>query len=501
LRDELESLRLVHSKTLDELRQATRRLGEAQTELHGRISARSDHGRISARSDEHQEEAFKEELDGVQSKLSEVLAERDRQKADLKRIREQSSAKDARLWGLQEELRASKEQLSANDALVQKLHEELRIAKACNDSPSKNLQNALGFDNAGLEKAVGDYSNFINRIINSSARPVLNDYLDLQEAELLGVGHYGYVMTCRAKASNDKVVLKLQGVQWVDAAVREWAHTEEVGRHKHIVEMMDLFMHGDSDRMIEDHITKLPRPAGQCPKWFPNAYICMVSEYMDRGSVSSLMEKQLLTLEGVCAVTRQVASALVFMHQKQRNHNNIKPDNILLKSDFRDDILHVKLSDAGAIEHSVDHSRDRELFAYAIWCMVVGRDASRCPSKQDRMAAMGEFMKSPLLGRRATARGTALIETVVGLWDEQLDIPLVACNAEYEGCEVREPESEEMKRQLAACADFEVTKRASDALERFQRPGHRAPSLNVDMDNVMGGFEEGSIPVVDSRDP
>jgi len=173
-------------------------------------------------------------------KLSEVLAERDRQKADLKRIREQSSAKDARLWGLQEELRASKEQLSANDALVQKLHEELRIAKACNDSPSKNLQNALGFDNAGLEKAVGDYSNFINRIINSSARPVLNDYLDLQEAELLGVGHYGYVMTCRAKASNDKVVLKLQGVQWVDAAVREWAHTEEVGRHKHIVEMMDL---------------------------------------------------------------------------------------------------------------------------------------------------------------------------------------------------------------------------------------------------------------------
>lgn len=58
-----------------------------------------------------------------------------------------------------------------------------------------------------------------------------------------------------------------------------------------------------------------------------------------------------------------------------------------------------------------------------------------------------------------------------------------------------------MKRQLAACADFEVTKRASDALERFQRPGHRAPSLNVDMDNVMGGFEEGSIPVVDSRDP
>merc|ERR1712072_585419 len=133
----------------------------------------------------------------------------------------------------------------------------------------------------------------------------------------------------------------------------------------------------------------------------------MVSEYMDRGSVSSLMEKQLLTLEGVCAVTRQVASALAFMHQQERNHNNIRPEHILLKRATHGDVLHVKLADAGSAEHSVDHTVDRELLAYTIWCMVVGREFSHCPEQEARSEAMATFQKASLLGRRATARSTA----------------------------------------------------------------------------------------------
>jgi len=323
-------------------------------------------------------------------------------------------------------------------------------------------------------------------------------------AELLGMGHYGYVMTCKRRASNEKVVLKLQGVRWLDSAVREWAHSEEVGNHLHIAQLTEVFMHGDSDHAVQDRIiagceASSGPLAGQRPKWFPNACLCLVSEYMDRGSVSSLIEKQLLTLEGVCAVTRQVASALVFMHQKQRNHNDVRPATILLKCAPHGNVLHVKLSDVGAAEHSVDHSLDKALLACAIWCMVVGRVPSRCPTKDERLEVMAEFMKSPLLGRKATGRGTALIETVCGLWDNQLDMPLIVCNSEFEGCEVREPEEDEMKRQLAACADFEVTKRAGASLERF-KPDQTTLLVKAETGDPVGTCNEGSIPVVDSRD-
>merc|ERR1711865_449393 len=49
-------------------------------------------------------------------------------------------------------------------------------------------------------------------------------------------------------------------------------------------------------------------------------------------------------LEGACAVTRQVASGLAFMHEKNRNHNDIRPENILLKRAPEGGHLQVKLA-------------------------------------------------------------------------------------------------------------------------------------------------------------
>ena len=50
--------------------------------------------------------------------------------------------------------------------------------------------------------------------------------------------------------------------------------------------------------------------------------------YMDRGTVQDLMDQDVLPLESIGAVTRQISAALAFMHKKKRTHNDIKPEII-----------------------------------------------------------------------------------------------------------------------------------------------------------------------------
>lgn len=502
-KDELEALRHVHQKTVEELAEASRHLAWATTELHCQSPQPQPEPRLQ----------HDEELSNLRSKLREVKSERDQQKTELQLARQQSrkaahaeeqvanlqaqlSQARAEKDQLRSDLRAAQDQLPVKDALLEKV---------------QNILSEQEQEKRALQKAVSGYSSFTNRMIHTSARPVLDDALDITNAELLGTGHYGYILTCSSRGSKNKVVLKLQDIRWVDVAVREWAQGEEVGKHPHIAELKELFVHSDSDHAIQTRIVASFKDASAgiaCnqPTSYPNAYICLVSEYMDCGSVSSFMEKQLLTLEGVCAVTRQVASALVFMHQREQNHNDLKPENVMLKRAAHGNTLIVKLADVGFAEHSADHTRDQELLAYNIWCMVAGRDFSRCPPKNARHVAMAEFQKASLLGRSATTRSSALIETVIGLWNEKLDIPVVACNAEFGACEVRGPLMEDMKKKLTACANFEVTKRASVLLERFQCCGHKAPLANADLSTIdsrtepLAALEEGLIPVLDSRD-
>lgn len=506
-RDELEALRLVHKKTVDELGQASRLLRTGKNEHAAQTQ---------------------EELKNLRSKLDEARGERDQFKTDLKLARQQNpiakgvvstvsqdqlqhefkkldqlrgefmkaqeqfAPKAALLHKVQKELKASQEQLAPKDTLLQKLQTEL---KATQEQLAENSKEQL---------AVSDYSSFMSQIINSSARPVLDEALDMRGAELLGMGQYGYVMTCKSKGSNEKVVLKLQGTRWLDVAVKEWNHCQKVGKHPNIVEMKEPLMHRDSDRAIQGRILAgfdqakevltiagysdaSGVLAGKIPTWFPDAYLCMVTEFMDCGPVSSFMDKQLLTLEGACAVTRQVASALSFMHEQKRSHNNIRPETILLKRSPHGNVLQVKLADLGSAEHAVEHIRDRDFLAYTIWCMVVGKTFSSCPPKETRPEALAEFQKASLLGRRATARGTSLIEAVVGLWNERfkkLDMSQIATMPELEGCEVREPEALEMRRHLTVCANSEVTEHARASLERFQHVVKQMPAANAEARHI-----------------
>merc|ERR1719379_2991149 len=63
---------------------------------------------------------------------------------------------------------------------------------------------------------------------------------------------------------------------------------------------------------------------------WPTRYLCIVQDFANRGSMEDLTRQQALTLEGLGAVARQVASALAFVHKKKRVHNDVKPANILL---------------------------------------------------------------------------------------------------------------------------------------------------------------------------
>lgn len=319
------------------------------------------------------------------------------------------------------------------------------------------------------EKILSGYSQFINCLSTSSATPVLDTLFELNGAHLLGMGHYGYVMTCNHKASGDTVVLKVQSTRWLDVAVSEWNHGSAIA-HPNIVEFKQVLMHSDADHTMEQRLRAAfddGTLTGKKPKKFPGVYICTVLEYMGCGTVWSLMEKHLISLEGVAAVTRQVASALAFMHQSKRTHNDIKPENILLRQSPDGSHLVVKLADLGLAAHSVDRTKDKELFAYTIWCMVCGKEFHHCPPKEERDAAISALLRSPFFGCRATALSQALIEVVTELWKGSLEMSGVEKRKEFLECEVQIPTEVEDMTHLRQSSQLQVMKRALAACSRF----------------------------------
>merc|ERR1711904_766108 len=101
---------------------------------------------------------------------------------------------------------------------------------------------------------------------------------------------------------------------------------------------------------------------------------------MDRGTVQDLMDQDILTQESMGAITKQISSALAFMHQYKRTDNDIKLENILLRSSKCHICLIAKLADFGLANHSVDRKRDCELWGYTIWCMSLKHKFVKVPT-------------------------------------------------------------------------------------------------------------------------
>jgi serine/threonine protein kinase len=330
------------------------------------------------------------------------------------------------------------------------------------------------------EKELMDAELFIKSLAQTSAHPVLKGRFDLKNMSILGRGCYGHITLCKStfSKSEEDVVMKWQSERWATVVMKEWAHGSEVGKHPHIVEYIDVFMHADHDDDVKDCLQagfSSGALQGKQPKKFPGCYFCVAIEYMDRGTVQNLMDQDILTPESIGAITKQISSALAFMHSKQRTHNDIKPENILLKTSKDGKGLLAKLADFGMANHAVDRKRDCELFGYTIWCMGLQRKFAKVPAGDGQAEALQQFKDGvpnatknqnlivpslPQSPSKTSANQSiemlwsALYGVINGMWGMTLDMHEVGDIDTFEGLEVKVPECAKKDLEEAAKKDL-----------------------------------------------
>jgi len=205
----------------------------------------------------------------------------------------------------------------------------------------------------------------------------INQKIDLGTATWLGNGKYGFVLKATRRKDSREVVVKMMGTRWAHLAVKEWQHGSMVGIHPNIIEYEEVMLHADDDRTI----SKLLQTGYKQGKLksrnkrskFPDRFICLTQEYMNRGTVQDWLDKKVLNTGGVLAVLRRVANALAYMHRKQVTHNDIKPENVMLHQDSPNDgDVQVKVGDLGLARKSADSSTDYWQYGMTAFCMTVG---------------------------------------------------------------------------------------------------------------------------------
>jgi serine/threonine protein kinase len=321
-------------------------------------------------------------------------------------------------------------------------------------------------------------TDFLKDLARCSAKPLLEEKIDMQRAEVLGMGNYGYVISSYTPEGK-RVVVKLQGERWAGVAAREWTAAAAC-HHSNIVEYMEVIMHKDTNHLLRKYLTKMfdiGTLSGKRPKQFPMNWFCMSLEFMDRGTAQGLQDKSLVTPESAGAMTRQVASALQFMHEHQMTHNDIKPENVLLRVADKGGFLVAKLADLGLAAHSRERNRDFDLFAYTVWCLGLGRRFASCHQGKDKETAIGTFKKSPEANAKPEV-WEALLAVVTGMYKNEMAMKEVANWPELKGLEVRVPSTEEVTKALEAASKEDVRRRTVAATKRNTATGG---ALNLEM--------------------
>lgn len=315
---------------------------------------------------------------------------------------------------------------------IQRLKQEL----------SKKEQ-VLNMVESQTEKEAEDIGEFFRHLASTSAASMLNHRIDLGTLEILGRGNWGYVFLSRETSTGKRVVIKAQSHRKVMAVAKEWAHATELGSHPHIVPHGDAVLHRDS----VGHISKQVAAgfdsgllAGKRPTSLPECWLCMMLEYMDHGTVQHLIDLGVLTTNCIAAITSQVASALGYMHQRHRTHNDVKPENLLLQMDPSRNHLVAKLADFGLAEHSMSRQQDLDMFAYTVWCMGLRRPFQRCPRGEERTMALQAWVSGPRAGHDFSGEAwDALATAIAGLWEGRVGPRDVAHDEVLRGRRIRIP--------------------------------------------------------------
>lgn len=314
------------------------------------------------------------------------------------------------------------------------------------------------------EKELEDYSDFSRAIAESSAGSSLPSKLNFDTADMLGMGHYGYVFLCQESKAREKIVVKVQSTRWMDVAAHEWATASKLGTCENIVKIKEVILHRDVDqevqRLLEANFEN-GTLTGRKPQRWPSLWVALFSEYADAGSLQHLMDKRLLdAVEGTGAVATQVANALSFMHQKRMTHNDVKPENILLCRKNGSDGLVAKLADLGLAQHSTDRSRDAELHAYTIWCAGLLQQFQSCPNQDEQRSYLQQWNEKSLRGasQREQQIWQQLATVLLGLWKGTLDMHELCQMDSLLTCEVRVAASH--SEQLENFARNEIKRRS-----------------------------------------
>ncbi|CAE7824091.1 Serine/threonine-protein kinase pdik1l-A [Symbiodinium microadriaticum] len=375
--------------------------------------------------------ADNEEIARLQKRVEELEAEA--RKRDKVVVQLQTKLQAAREEQLMQKSRqnskdTSAEREPAGPAPAASSDEIVRLKKQLHDK-----QYALQRLENQQEKIVEGYVGFLHSLMESSASEQLQNYCDLKTVEMLGRGAYGFVLTCLDKDHNQKVVVKLQSPRWAAVAAQEWSHGSKCA-HDNIVAHLQVLLHYDGKSELERKLEKAFDDGiftGKRPKILPDRYICMVLEYMDRGTAQHLSKEGLLDLEGLAAITRQISSALAFIHKSKQTHNDIKPENILLRKAAAGDHLVVKLADFGLAQWSVERQRDAELMAYSLWCLGLAEPFDHMPSKEERPAAAERFEGKALLKDSRQGLRSALGKVVRDLWAGCTEMAVVAASEDF----------------------------------------------------------------------
>lgn len=221
----------------------------------------------------------------------------------------------------------------------------------------------------------------------------IDSKVDLQNSEWLGNGKYAFVLKAKRRLDDREVVVKMMGIRWSHLAVKEWQTGTLVGNHPNVVEYEEVMLHADNDSEIA-RLIKAGYDSGKLHSRtkrnsFPDCYICLTQELMNKGTVQDWMDKGIFGPGGLLCVLQQVASALAFMHAREVTHNDIKPENVMLNEEPGSGEVVVKLGDLGLARRCADRTTDFWQYGMTGFYMITGE---KFGSRKYRPEQIEEFV-------------------------------------------------------------------------------------------------------------